>query len=115
MFDKALLIAKTEAELGALALVVILATSSNREKRKDSWQAAEIGYLTALMSHEKKSADPKFDNIRALLMQDAAVVEPVLKEVWSSHDEAFRKSIVNSLSMRVIELCEYQDRFLGVR
>lgn len=110
MFDKALLIANTESELNSLALVIILATSTIREKRKEPWQAAEMSYLAALMTNEKKSVEPKFENIRALLMRDAAAVEPMLKEVWGSHDEAFQKSILNSLSMRVIELCEYQGR-----
>ncbi len=115
MFNKALLQANNEAELNALALVIIVATNpkGGKPQPKDK-EAAELKYLVALMAYEKKNAvghsKPSFDNIMKLLYQNIDAAEPALKAVWSNDDADFRKSIFGSLTYRVIELCEYINR-----
>jgi hypothetical protein len=114
--DQALLIASSEAELTALAQTVIMATSSENVARKKNWEVIEVRYLAALMAHEKQSAKPKFENIKLLIEdRDLEKVAPVLKDVWVNDSEDVRKSVIGALSMRVIELCVYEDPFLGAK
>lgn len=105
MFDQALLIASSNTDLEALARSLILLTTSSNQKRQESMESAEINCLVALMSHEKNNENkkPSFKNILSLL--DKTDLEPVLAEVWhDSADQAFRKAILGSLSMRLIQI-----------
>ncbi len=116
LMDQALLIASSDAELRALAQAVILATSSENVPRKEYWEEIEVRYLAALMAHEKQNQKPKFENIKLLIWdRDLQAVESVLKEVWTNDTEAVRKSVIGALSMRIIELCVYEDPLLGAK
>ena len=114
--NQALLIAGSDAELHALAQTILLATSSENVARQQKWETVEARYLVALMAHEKQNAKPKFENIELLLCnKDSQVIAPVLEEVWANDSEAVRKPALNSLIMRIIELCVQQDPFLGAK
>lgn len=107
MFDQALLIASSDADLDALAQTIVMATTSRRENRQEKLEAAEIKCLLALMAHEKNTTKPdlkpSFANILALL--DNADLDSVLQGSWTANeDKTFRQSILSSLSMRLIEI-----------
>lgn len=107
MFDQALLIANSEADLLALARTVLLSTTSTGEKRQEKCEQAEIKCLVVLLEHEKQQATdgakPSFDNISSLLDRDET--QPILQATWTGDDdEAFRKSILASLGMRLTQI-----------
>ncbi len=107
MFDQALLIASSDADLNALAQTIVMATTSRRENRQENLEAAEIKCLLALMAHEKSATKPdlkpSFTNILALF--DKPAIDSVLQESWTANeDKAFRQSILGSLSMRLSEV-----------
>jgi len=115
LLDQALAVACSDTELNALALTLIMATSVKGMARNEKYEAAELRYLSALMSYEKAciplSVKPSLRNILLLLEQDHLVsTEPALKDVWREEDVVFRNAILRSLGMRLTEVCEAESK-----
>ena len=105
MFNHALLVAESQADLAALARSLVLATTSLREKRQEKMESAEINCLIALMSYQKKNTDEEATFSKILSLLDRSDPNAILRSVWAdSSDAGFQRAILGSLRMRLAQI-----------